>query len=1070
MRSRTAWVVLSLVVVLGLLTSSTAGLADTRQPPGPNNPATGFFPPSPVVGPTQSTPNNGLPEQVNCTQAIAQGVDKQLNMRAALIRVQCGLEPPGVTTAEELQPSPATATNANDYGSTDVLVNNASADTFPHVTQSETFIAANANIVIVAYNSSTGAPGNYSGISYSTDNAGSFTEIRPSPFATGHGTNFGDPVALYNSKYGTWFTVWISAGGDCGAQGLGSWNSSNGINWSVGTCVHVGTADDRESGWADNNPSSPYYGNMYISWNDFSTTNDNLVVSVSSNGGSSWSAPVTVFSSSFMRDVQMTGGQDGVVFIAGMDEGGGAANPRHNYIFSSSNGGASWSSAISMGAPFQAPGDFQCTSYFRAVTPIWRFMGYGQPAVGPGGVVHYVYTAGAGSDTGDTYYVRSADNGNTWSTPLKLNTDATTRTQWMPSLAVTVNGKLMASWYDRRNTSNNDYQRYARVSLDNGLTWQTDQPISDQVIPQPEQPDPNVNACYAGDYDYSSATGQTIYSAWTDGRGQIASVNQQDVYLDKVNFGAASIPVCTAVGAYGWSAVAALPTAVYGPGVTADANFVYAAGGYNIGTGVTDQFVRYSPVTNTWTPLMPMPTPALETLAVYAQGKVYVFGGLDNSLSTSFNNTRIYDRATNLWSAGAPMPDVRSFLGGGYYNGKIYVVGGYTTGSVVDAQSQNWAYDILSNTWSTLASLPVALGGAASQVVGNHLFIIGGRNSGSFNLNTVYDYSILADTWTPRAPMLSGINVPGSAVYQGKIWVMGGGTPFLSASQTVPDAVQAQPQAVETTNITQIYDPATNSWSTGPSQLYPRSFQGAATVQGVIVSVGGFDGDSSAVTEVPIQRPLRILIAYADPAAPGTLQNALLAQPGVALVDMFNATTATPSLALLKTYDMVAVFSNPPFSDSITLGNNLADYVDAGGVVVELNFGFYNPGYSIGGRWDSGGYTPFTNGASLNFANATWTRTTSPTNALLFGVNKLASYYRSNAVLAPGATQLAQWSDALPLLAYKGRAVGINAYIGQYPPNWSGDYTRLIINAGFSLRPKRIICSQMHLPELARNH
>ena len=86
-------------------------------------------------------------------------------------------------------------------------------------------------------------------------------------------------------------------------------------------------------------------------------------------------------------------------------------------------------------------------------------------------------------------------------------------------------------------------------------------------------------ACYASDYDYSSATGETIYSAWTDGRVQIGGVNQQDVDLDKVNFAAANIPVCTAMGAYGWSAVASLPTAVCGPGVTADANFVYATGG-----------------------------------------------------------------------------------------------------------------------------------------------------------------------------------------------------------------------------------------------------------------------------------------------------------------------------------------------------------------------------------------------------------------------------------------------------------------------------------------------------------
>ena len=40
----------------------------------------------PAVSSTQPTPNNGMPEQVDCAQAIAQGIDKQLNMRAALMR------------------------------------------------------------------------------------------------------------------------------------------------------------------------------------------------------------------------------------------------------------------------------------------------------------------------------------------------------------------------------------------------------------------------------------------------------------------------------------------------------------------------------------------------------------------------------------------------------------------------------------------------------------------------------------------------------------------------------------------------------------------------------------------------------------------------------------------------------------------------------------------------------------------------------------------------------------------------------------------------------------------------
>jgi hypothetical protein len=39
--------------------------------------------------------------------------------------------------------------------------------------------------------------------------------------------------------------------------------------WTPGACAHDGRFDDRESMWVDNNPSSPHYGRMYISWNDF---------------------------------------------------------------------------------------------------------------------------------------------------------------------------------------------------------------------------------------------------------------------------------------------------------------------------------------------------------------------------------------------------------------------------------------------------------------------------------------------------------------------------------------------------------------------------------------------------------------------------------------------------------------------------------------------------------------------------------------------------------------------------------------------------------------------------------
>ena len=139
---------------------------------------------------------------------------------------------------------------------------------------------------------------------------------------------------------------------------------------------------------------------------------------------------------------------------------------------------------------------------------------------GPSNSVHYVYAAhGAGADKGDIYYVRSTDNGATWSAPLRIDQDGGTRGQWQPSLGVTPQGHVFASWYDQRNTANDDLQRFGRLSTDNGLTWQNAMPVSDVIFPKPLQPDPGVQPCYTGDYDRSHApVNGIVHTAWTDGR------------------------------------------------------------------------------------------------------------------------------------------------------------------------------------------------------------------------------------------------------------------------------------------------------------------------------------------------------------------------------------------------------------------------------------------------------------------------------------------------------------------------------------------------------------------------
>ena len=329
-----------------------------------------------LTGTIAAQATTGKAQPGMCASIQRLGIEKQMNVHAAQILAACG-RVPASSRSSAAQFSSLRLLNPSSpsvYGGPDVNEITGGEGNFPHVTQSETQTWAQGNTVVTTYNDSRTAPSCYSGGSYSTDNGVSFTNLNSRPFCTGHGTGFGDPVVVYDQSHAKWIAVFLASG--CGGQGIAVWTSPDGSTWTAGPCAHSGSGDDRESGAVDNTPSSPHFGRMYVSWNNFNVGGGAIQVIHSDDGGATWSAPVNV-NNTFIRNVQIQVGQDGTVFIAGMDEMGGGLGNRQNIIYRSSDGGATWNSSTT-GAAFPGPGQSTCGLLRRDVPVLLAAHGLGR--------------------------------------------------------------------------------------------------------------------------------------------------------------------------------------------------------------------------------------------------------------------------------------------------------------------------------------------------------------------------------------------------------------------------------------------------------------------------------------------------------------------------------------------------------------------------------------------------------------------------------------------------------------------------------------------------------------------
>jgi hypothetical protein len=204
----------------------------------------------------------------------------------------------------------------------------------------------------------------------------------------------------------------------------------------------------------------------------------------------------------------------------------------------------------------------------------------------------------------------------------------------------------------------------------------------------------------------------------------------------------------------------------------------------------------------------------------------------------------------------------------------------------------------------------------------------------------------------------------------------------------------------------------------------------------------------------------RVLLAEVQGEGAKRLQAQVAAFPDVAVVDLVDTSDGTPSAAELRAYDVVMSSGDSSYDDEEAWGNSLADYVDAGGIVVQSAYDTWNGGGAPTGRWESGGYAPFILGENVN--EATTLGAFDASSPLMQGIapgSLTTGEYNTENEPSPGASVVAFWADGRPAIGVKGRVVAVTAFIGDGYDEpgelaWTGNYGQLVVNAARTFTPQ----------------
>ncbi|MEM4244277.1 MAG: kelch repeat-containing protein, partial [Candidatus Bathyarchaeia archaeon] len=212
------------------------------------------------------------------------------------------------------------------------------------------------------------------------------------------------------------------------------------------------------------------------------------------------------------------------------------------------------------------------------------------------------------------------------------------------------------------------------------------------------------------------------------------------------------------------------------------------------------------------------------------------------------------DASENEWSIKTSMPTPRGGLGVAAVNGKIYAIGGIRNNTQLAITEE---YNPATNTWTTKKPMPTARSGFAIAVYKNKIYCIGGTVGDSNNVVSGFTganevYNPATDTWETKTAMPTPRADLDACVVDGKIYLIGG------------KAYWGTEPFYHELNVTEVYDPETDTWTKAASMPIPVFGYASAVVGSKIYVIGGARQFQEGLSNVTIVSSNQVYNAETD--------------------------------------------------------------------------------------------------------------------------------------------------------------------------------------------------------------